>query len=105
MIFHASTNYYLLFQYFNCIQDEEKNHRLFRGKNVKNIENHSMQFMVWRYSGKSRTIIEFISTLVITILIQYYFQYAQNMNDDTMNKVDDILNLQKEYLKQTSNAS
>jgi len=55
--------------------------------------------MVWRYSGKSRTIIEFISTLVITILIQYYFQYAQNMNDDTMNKVDDILNIQKEYLK------
>ena len=67
MIFQASTNYFLLFNYFNCIQDDEKNFRLFRGKNVKNIENHSMQFMVWRFSAKSRIIVEFIVSLFVII--------------------------------------
>jgi hypothetical protein len=49
---------------------------LYRGKNVKNIENHSMQFMVWRYAAKSRIIIEFLACLVITIPVHVLLNQA-----------------------------
>ena len=41
-IMSASTNFYLLFEYYHCIVDEEYNNRLYKGKSVKNIQNHSM---------------------------------------------------------------
>jgi hypothetical protein len=41
-IFSASTNFFLLFQYYDCIQDEEINQRMGRGKDIKTIQNHSM---------------------------------------------------------------
>ena len=42
LIFQASTNFYLLFEYYNCREDEEQKRRLFFNKTVKNIENHAM---------------------------------------------------------------
>lgn len=98
MIFQASTNYFLLFQYYNCIQDDEKNYRLLRGKNVKNIENHSMQFMVWRYSAKSRIIIEFIASLMITIPAHVLLQYAQRKEGTVRANVTEILQLEKDLV-------
>ena len=31
-----------------------------------------MQFTVWRYSGKSRIIVEFVSTVILSIIIHIY---------------------------------
>lgn len=105
MIFQASTNYFLLFQYYNCIQDEEKNHRLYRGKNVKNIENHSMQFMVWRYAAKSRIIIEFLSCLAITIPVHVLLNQAQVREAPVRESVTRILALERTLvaMNQTEN--
>ena len=99
MIFQASTNFYLLFQYYNCIQDDEKNFRFTRGKNVKNIENHSMQFMVWRYSAKSRIIIEFMTSLAITIGAHVLLQIAQEKEMGVRDRVTQIKLLESKLLK------
>ena len=39
---------------------------------MKSIEAHPLQFTVWRYSGKSRMIIEFASTVVMAIVMHYF---------------------------------
>ena len=36
-IFTASTNFYMLFQYYHCIVDEEQSRRLMQGKDVRKI--------------------------------------------------------------------
>lgn len=41
-IFTASTNYYFLFQYYDCITDNEYKRRFWAGKDIKHIENHPM---------------------------------------------------------------
>lgn len=56
----ASTNFFFLFEWYHCEQDLEAKMRFFKGKNLKKIENNSMQFTVWRYSGKSRAMIDAI---------------------------------------------
>ena len=73
-IMAASTNFFLLFDFYHCEKDEEFNNRLFKGKSVKKIENNSMQFTVWRYSAKSRIIIETINTLIIAACVHYYLR-------------------------------
>lgn len=64
----ASTNFFLLFKYYHCEQDIEKQTRFFTGKSTRKIENNSLQFTVWRFSGKSRAIVEAITTLIITAI-------------------------------------
>ena len=81
-IFTASTNYYFLFQYYNCIEDNEIKRRLWKGKDIKHIENHPMQFTVWRFSGKSRVIIEFFTTLLITGVIHYYLRRVLDKTEE-----------------------
>lgn len=43
-----------------------------------------MQFTVWRYSGKSRIIVEFVTnvglSIAIHILINYVLSYEQNLS-------------------------
>ena len=75
-IFSASTNFFLLFEYYDFIQDEEINKRLGKGKDIKKIKNHSMQFTVWRFSGKSRMIVEFFVTLLITYIAHMLLKSA-----------------------------
>ena len=36
-IFTASTNFYMLFEYYHCIIDEEQSRRLLKGKDVHKI--------------------------------------------------------------------
>lgn len=105
MIFQASTNYFLLFNYYNCIQDDEKNFRLFRGKNVKNIENHSMQFMVWRYSAKSRIIVEFLVSLFVIIPAHIILQFAQVKEGNVKAVVNEILQLEQNLVAMDQQAN
>ena len=73
-IFSASTNFFMLFKYYHCRTDEEKNRRLTIGKDIKGIDNHLMQFTVWRFSAKSRLIVDFFATLIITALTHHLLQ-------------------------------
>lgn len=73
-IFSASTNFFMLFKYYHCSTDEEKNRRLTIGKDIKGIDNHLMQFTVWRFSAKSRLIVDFFATLIITALTHHLLQ-------------------------------
>ena len=75
-IFTASTNYFMLFHYFHCQADLELEHRLWNNKSIKNIENHSMQFTVWRFSAKSRQIVDFSMTLLYTIILHNFVKHA-----------------------------
>jgi hypothetical protein len=37
LIFTASTNFYFLFEWYDCIIDQENGRRFFNGKHIKNI--------------------------------------------------------------------
>ena len=87
-IFTASTNFFLLFDYYHCIQDLEMKNRLFRGKNIKSISNHPMQFTVWRFSGKSRVIIEFFTTAIIASVIHWLLRQILDLNDGVTARVN-----------------
>ena len=89
-IFSASTNFFLLFKFYHCSTDEEKNRRLFRGKNIKEIENHLMQFTVWRFSAKSRLIVDFFATLIITALVHYQLQLVLPMHQSVVDQVEKV---------------
>ena len=93
----ASTNFFLLFNYYHCDQDEEKKMRFFNGKSVKKIENNSMQFTVWRYSGKSRAIIDMIQTIIVASLIHYLLREVLLQNVPVVTQVNKMLNLEKEW--------
>jgi hypothetical protein len=89
-IYTASTNYFMLFQYYHCEQDLEKKNRMFQGKKVENIENHAMQFNVWRYSGKSRTIAELVTTILIATLVHRLLRDALDMDQTIIATVKQI---------------
>lgn len=57
-----------------------------------------MQFTVWRYSGKSRLIVEFFSTLIITILTHAFLHSAQQNHRLVVGAVLEIEELQNGYL-------
>ena len=80
LIFSASTNWFLLFEYYNCNQDEEMNRRFFKGKDIKSIQNHSLQYTVWRFSGKSKMIVEFFFSLLIAMILHILLRESLNMD-------------------------
>tara|TARA_B110000285_G_C15124115_1_gene619059 strand:+ start:1530 stop:2027 length:498 start_codon:yes stop_codon:yes gene_type:complete len=96
-IFSASTNFFLLFEYYDCIQDEEINQRLGRGKDVATIQNHSMQFTVWRHSGKSRMVVEFLTTVLIATLVHVYLRAAIGKDANIFRLITEIQGLEVEY--------
>ena len=61
----------LTFHYCNCVRDLEKDQPWWYIKNPNELESHPMQFTVWRFSPKARTIIEFIVTLAFAIAIHF----------------------------------
>jgi hypothetical protein len=75
-LFSASTNNHLTFQYWNCVQDEETMNRFYHEKDIKQFEAHPLQFTVWRYSGKSRIIVEFVSTIILAITVHILVNYV-----------------------------
>lgn len=96
-IFSASTNFFLLFEYYDFVQDEEINKRLGRGKDVRKIKNHSMQFTVWRYSGKSRMIVEFFVTLLITTIAHVKLKSAIEQDANIQNIINTLRTLEGNY--------
>jgi hypothetical protein len=68
-ILGASTNHMLTFHYWHCIKDLEYEKPFLQMKDVSKIEAHPMQFTVWRYSPKARTLIEFIVTVAFAIIV------------------------------------
>jgi hypothetical protein len=76
-VFSASTNHNLTFNYFHCVRDEESDKRFYQRKNItEDIEAHPLQFTVWRYSGKSRMLVEFFATLILTIIMHWVISLA-----------------------------
>lgn len=54
--------------------------------------------MVWRYSAKSRIIIEFIASLIITIPAHVILQYAQTKEGAVQANVNQILQIEQSML-------
>ena len=75
-ILSASTNHQLLFHYWHCVRDEEDDKRFYKGKNPANFQAHPLQFMVWRYSARSRILIEFCASFLIAAVFHYFTSWA-----------------------------
>mmetsp|Transcript_37710 Transcript_37710/g.57745 ORF Transcript_37710/g.57745 Transcript_37710/m.57745 type:complete len:128 (-) Transcript_37710:582-965(-) len=81
--------------------DEEMNRRFFKGKTVKAIQNHSLQFMVWRYSGKSRLIVEGLFSLAITAVLHILLREALNLDQPVSEIISSIMSLEDKYAAET----
>ena len=88
-ILAASTNHYLTFHWWHCVRDLEYEHRVIEMQDVTKIEAHPMQFTVWRFSPKARTLIEFIVTVafatVIHLLVDSFFSQIPRMEEYVAN--------------------
>ena len=56
-----------------------------------------MMFTVWRFSGKSRIIVEFFNTLFITIVVHVLLRDALNLDADIKMRVNQIIDLEQRY--------
>jgi hypothetical protein len=56
-----------------------------------------MQFTVWRYSAKSRAIIETINTIIIAAIAHYFLREVLLMSPEIVTRVTKIIELEKEY--------
>lgn len=68
-ILAASTNHMLTFHYWHCVRDLEYEMPFCKYNDAKKIEAHPMQFTVWRFSPKARTLIEFIVSVIFAIIV------------------------------------
>ena len=59
----------LTFHYWHCVRDLEYEQPFLKLKDVNKIEAHPMQFTVWRFSPKARTLIEFIVSVIFATII------------------------------------
>lgn len=50
-----------------------------------------MQFTVWRYSGKSRIIVEFVATVIVAILIHIFVNFVLRDSPEFNTKMNDFL--------------
>jgi len=59
--------------------------QFYHERDLRGFEAHPFQFNVWRYSGKSRVIVDFAMTIILStvmhIVITYVLRYAPQMKD------------------------
>ena len=79
------------------MQDEESVNRFYHSKDIKTFEAHPMQFMVWRYSGKSRIIVEFVSTVLLSILIHILINFLLKTSPSINEKMNDFFEIENQY--------
>ena len=68
-ILSASTNHALTFHYWHCMRDLEYEMPFCKLPDVNKIEAHLMQFTVWRFSPKARTLIEWFVSVIFAIIV------------------------------------
>ena len=56
-----------------------------------------MQFTVWRYSGKSRMIVEFLTTVLIATLVHVYLRAAIGKDGNIVSLITEIQGLEGDY--------
>jgi hypothetical protein len=77
-IFSSSTNHTLTWHWWTCIRDVEADQPFCHVKDITKIENHPMQFTVWRFSPKARVLIEWIVTLAFAIAVHFLIGDVMN---------------------------
>jgi uncharacterized membrane protein len=45
-------------------------------KDIRKFEAHPLQFTVWRFSGKSRIIVECVATILLAIIIHIFVNFV-----------------------------
>lgn len=53
-----------------------------------------MQFTVWRYSGKSRIIFEFLVTFIITVIMYNFVKQSLDMKGEVIQRMNNIFVLE-----------
>ena len=97
-LFSASTNHHLTFGYWNFVSDEEQSNRFYHDKDIKSFEAHPLQFTVWRFSGKSRVIVEFVSTILLSIAIHVLVNFVLRESPNITVKMQNFLEIEAKYL-------
>jgi hypothetical protein len=72
----ASTVHHLTFKYWNCIQDEETQMQFYHQRDLRSFEAHPFQFNVWRFSGKSRVIVDFVMTIILATIMHVVVNFV-----------------------------
>jgi|LauGreDrversion4_2_1035121.scaffolds.fasta_scaffold84342_2 hypothetical protein len=70
----------LTWKYWNFVRDVEADQSFLKVKDIKKIEPHPMQFVVWRNSPKARVLIEFIVTCAFATAV--HLMVAQIMAEE-----------------------
>lgn len=96
-LFSASTNHKLTFQYWNCIKDDEQSSRFYHTKDLKSFEAHPLQFTVWRFSGKSRIIIEFFHTAILAGVLHYFIFEILQKTWEVYDVMDPFIKREEEF--------
>jgi hypothetical protein len=60
-----------------------------------------MQFTVWRHSGKSRIIIDFITTIIIASMIHRFLKKVVEADEDIYSRVGQVSLLELKYNEAT----
>lgn len=55
------------------------------------FEAHPMQFTVWRYSAKSRIVVEFVATILLSILVHIYVNFVLKSSPKFNAEMEDYL--------------
>lgn len=76
------------------MRDEEIDKRFYKDKDLKEIQAHPLQFTVWRYSGKSRIIVEFFATLIIAIIMHVVIDRVLVLADNMTNEMNTYVTLE-----------
>lgn len=74
-------------------------------KDVRQFEAHPMQFTVWRFSGKSRIIVEFISTAILASINHYFISNVLSVTTQIDNSMSSFLSLENEYINYLNKSS
>lgn len=63
---------------------------MFFEKDIKSVDNHSLQFQIWRYSGKSRIIVEVLLGLVFMYFTFYTCQDAIRLETPVIDAIGNV---------------
>lgn len=105
MIFTASTNHMLTFDYWHCQRDLEYEEPFLKIKDIKKIENHPFQFQVWRFSPKARTFVEFMVSLSFAIAVHIVMTRIWSQIPTIEAEVNDLIAQEQELLNMADKTS
>lgn len=78
--------------------------RFYHSKDIRTFEAHPLQFTVWRFSGKSRVIVEFVSTIMVAIVIHIFVNFVLKDSPSFTSMMKNYLSLEDQFKNSDSSS-